>query len=337
MNMNMNAPQAQDDVNRPRNAVRGRENLEFTDHPELYHDDGNVILKCRASTTIFRVHKSILSKHSPVFKDILDRAASAPFPVKFRDCWLVEVDDDFDDMAALLRTIYDAFNIAVPSELSVEEFPSFAGLLRVTTKYRVERVRSILLDRLHQEWPSSYDQHLAKVASFSAQYHARDANAEDIIVHPASVIALLRDCNYTPSSLLAPLFYDLSTRTWQFGEDPASTGYHLAPLNTSEMERFVVGITKLRSLHAKLAEPPRHLPIPMCRTHFVMQWVERALPVLQRDANFMCTPVEDWTALLAQVKEARWPMMCDTCEQKLIGYCEESGKKLWETVLAVFS
>ncbi|KAJ8520782.1 hypothetical protein ONZ45_g2412 [Pleurotus djamor] len=319
----MNIPDDQVDRKRPRveyerEAARDLESRNYTNHPELYFDDGNVILKCRA-----------------FFEIMLDRAASAPFPVKFRDCFLVEVEDDMDDMVGLLRTLYDGFHINIPDELNVETFPSFAGFLRVTTKYRVDRVRKLLLERLHQEWPSSYEQQLAKIASFSARYMARvGLGAEDVIVHPASVIALLRDCNYTPPDLLAPLFYDLSTRTWQFGGDAA--GYHLAPLNASELERFIVGITKLRSFHAKIAEPPLDIPPVPCRSGFVMEWVKKAMPVLQRNANYMCTPMEDWTALLAQVKATPWHI-CGDCEKVLVAYCEQSRKRLWETILTVFT
>ena len=76
---------------------------------------------------------------------------------------------------------------------------------------------------------------------------------EDLIVHPASVISLLRSCGYTDASLLFPLFYALSCTTWQFGG--AALGHHLAPLSVADMERLVVGIERVRALLGPDAAP----------------------------------------------------------------------------------
>ena len=43
----------------------------FVNHPTLYIDDGNVILT--TGRTLFCVHWSLLSKHSPVFRELFER------------------------------------------------------------------------------------------------------------------------------------------------------------------------------------------------------------------------------------------------------------------------
>lgn len=47
--------------------------------PDWYIDDGNVVLKCRSpgKITYFRVHKSTLSRHSPVFRYMFEMPLSA--------------------------------------------------------------------------------------------------------------------------------------------------------------------------------------------------------------------------------------------------------------------
>jgi BTB/POZ domain len=74
----------------------------LVNHPSLYFDDGNVILKC--GKTLFRVHRSLLSKHSPVFAELLDTNRNKK---TLRGCMLLKVEDDQDDIEAILRIIYD--------------------------------------------------------------------------------------------------------------------------------------------------------------------------------------------------------------------------------------
>lgn len=80
----------------------------FTNHPTLYFEDGNVILKC--GWTLFCVHRSLLSKHSEVFRGLFT-PAQAGAEVKpqefFRGCLFIALDDNSNDMESLLDTIYD--------------------------------------------------------------------------------------------------------------------------------------------------------------------------------------------------------------------------------------
>lgn len=79
----------------------------LTNHPTLYFDDGNLILQCHK--TLFCVHKSLLSKHSPVFRDIL---APGTQLLELRGKMLLKLPDDRDDMEALLGTIYDGLCVS---------------------------------------------------------------------------------------------------------------------------------------------------------------------------------------------------------------------------------
>ena len=72
----------------------------FKDHPTLYLDDGNVIIT--AGKTLFRVHVSLLSKHSSVLRDLFRTRHDT-----FRGLQHITVDDSSEDMEALLNVIYD--------------------------------------------------------------------------------------------------------------------------------------------------------------------------------------------------------------------------------------
>ena len=90
-------------IDPPSDRKRPRSELDaelLVNHPALYFDDGNVILQC--GKTLFRVHRSILLKHSTLFQEML-----APTRDTLRNCTLLKVVDDKDDMRAFLNTIYD--------------------------------------------------------------------------------------------------------------------------------------------------------------------------------------------------------------------------------------
>ena len=74
------------------------------EHPTLYYDDGNVILS--SGSTLFRVHRSILSKHSPVFRELFSPRGDTK-PEILRGCLHLALDDSKEEVEALLNVIYD--------------------------------------------------------------------------------------------------------------------------------------------------------------------------------------------------------------------------------------
>lgn len=75
--------------------------LTLTNHPALYIDDGNFIIKCHS--TLFCLHKSRLSKHSEVFRDLCARDYKPTD--KLRGLPWIEVSSSEEDMAVLLGII----------------------------------------------------------------------------------------------------------------------------------------------------------------------------------------------------------------------------------------
>ncbi|KZP19283.1 hypothetical protein FIBSPDRAFT_744241 [Athelia psychrophila] len=75
-------------------------------HPELWFDDGSVVLIAEAM--FFRVHRSILCKHSSVFSDIF----SIPQPSDngseiVEGCPVIRMHDSAHEFAQLLKACYD--------------------------------------------------------------------------------------------------------------------------------------------------------------------------------------------------------------------------------------
>ena len=73
----------------------------FVNHPTLYFDDGNVIL-ATPGRTLFCVHRSLLSKHSPVFRDLFEQEHDT-----FRGLMKVPREETPEELEALLGVIYD--------------------------------------------------------------------------------------------------------------------------------------------------------------------------------------------------------------------------------------
>ena len=90
------------------------------DDDDLSFEDGNLAISAKDRTNgnlvFFRVHKSILGKHSPVFRDMY----SVPPPQdvdQHNGVPLVHVHDDADDLRHFLKAIYD------PRQMSFSSFP----------------------------------------------------------------------------------------------------------------------------------------------------------------------------------------------------------------------
>jgi hypothetical protein len=64
-------------------------------------DDGNVILEC--GKTLFRVHRTVLSKHSPVFRELL---APEREHNTFRGCILINLEVDKAGTEFILEVLY---------------------------------------------------------------------------------------------------------------------------------------------------------------------------------------------------------------------------------------
>ena len=73
-------------------------------HPTLYFDDGNIILSC--GSTLFCVHRTLLAKHSPVFREMFVPKDDVKLDV-IRGCKLFPMDDSREEMEALLDVMYN--------------------------------------------------------------------------------------------------------------------------------------------------------------------------------------------------------------------------------------
>jgi len=82
-----------------------KSSTEIARHPEFYFSDGSVVLI--VERTAFRVHQSVLARHSEVFSGMW----GMPQPKQadlYDGCPCVELPDSVNDFVDVLRVIYDA-------------------------------------------------------------------------------------------------------------------------------------------------------------------------------------------------------------------------------------
>ena len=86
----------------------------ITPDTTIWFEDGNVVVI--AQTTGFRVHKSLLSRQSDVFRDVFDMPAppAADESQQVYGCSMVRVHDTSYDMRELLKVIYGGSTLVSP-------------------------------------------------------------------------------------------------------------------------------------------------------------------------------------------------------------------------------
>ncbi|VDC03440.1 unnamed protein product [Peniophora sp. CBMAI 1063] len=116
----------------------------FTKHGRLWFEDGNVILIC--DQTGFRVHRSLLSLHSSVFRDMFDVATpgddlSEGIPV-------VHLSDDPFKIAKFLGFFY--FRDEIPTHIG-----PVLDFFEISSKYDVPLIRDLCVANLRRAFPDT--------------------------------------------------------------------------------------------------------------------------------------------------------------------------------------
>ncbi|KAI0045721.1 hypothetical protein FA95DRAFT_1560919 [Auriscalpium vulgare] len=226
-------------------------------HPDLWFTDGSVVLQ--AESMLFRVHMSQLSRRSVIFHDMFSlpqpevvTTHATRAPETYDGCPLLLLYDTSDDLANLLIAIYDGPTFG---KNDYEDFAVVSGILRLSTKYVMDSLRSKALEHLSEAWPATlpgWDAREDRARSY--EYECPTDNSY-LYPSPIAVINLAREIN--APALFISAFYDLSRYTYaqifELSDDasarfrPASlpTGPRLPPamlaLSTGDMQRLALG------------------------------------------------------------------------------------------------
>jgi len=171
-------------------------------HSSLFFPDGNIILSITHNDEqhLFRCHKSVLAKHSPVFADMFELAQWTD-QEEYDGVLSVTLPDAFEDVSALLSLLYDPLKMPYKKH-DPNTARTLHGPLKLATKYKMSSLRKRFISILQADWPyeiEDWDDNETEIAK---------AVGEKLpFPEPARVIRLARECNVP--SLLPAAFYHL--------------------------------------------------------------------------------------------------------------------------------
>ncbi|KAJ3501835.1 hypothetical protein NLJ89_g9162 [Agrocybe chaxingu] len=123
---------------------------EVTQSYKHWFDDGNVILQ--AEFKQYRVHQSVLKRHSPWFSATLLFPQPTQAEMYLEDCPVVQLDDTSEDIDNLLTLLYDTMSVSVFRGISVSVLGT---MLRLGRKYSFKIFWDEAVKFLEKAYPDS--------------------------------------------------------------------------------------------------------------------------------------------------------------------------------------
>ncbi|CAE6375758.1 unnamed protein product [Rhizoctonia solani] len=288
-------------------------------HKRFWLDDGNVVLVAKPpSQTQFRVHQSVLSRQSPVFKELFSYPSRARFE-RIHGCPVVPLGDTEEDIAALLSALYDGLTL---QRTNISDVETTSGQLRLATKYQISNIQDKILSHLREEYPSQLSDVDRKIPEKEKLYD------------PISIIQL------GVPELLPYAWYRLARHSY------SREGGDTNRLSNEEMYRLMVGREKLHShlVVFALSAPPtlpqnyshqctlveQNQGQGWCQTAAQTYWTTVVLPLAANTLD----PLHALNKL-SRIAEERYGF-CPSCATWCAHVLREKRAELWACVPSYF-
>lgn len=108
------------------------------------------------ANTAFRIHKSLLSKHSDVFADLFTVPQPQDSTETIDGCPVIHLPDALPDFIDVMKALYHPFHFdSLTPEANLSTLISFvSGVLRISTKYNIQLLRQKCITVLRTKFPS---------------------------------------------------------------------------------------------------------------------------------------------------------------------------------------
>ncbi|KIP11099.1 hypothetical protein PHLGIDRAFT_83859 [Phlebiopsis gigantea 11061_1 CR5-6] len=194
-------------------------------HPTLYFDDGNVVLSALnkdRERCYFRVHQSVLCRHSSVFSDMFgmppkrEPTPEGELSESYDGVVHIQMPDSAEEVASLIDVLYDPLGTAY-KRFSPNTPVHVHGTLKLAIKYECEALRSRIVENIEADWPQTLTQWDARrqevMVARSDHYLQLNGKIDgmfldDRLPEPASAIRIASD--FGIHSILPAAFYQLS-------------------------------------------------------------------------------------------------------------------------------
>ncbi|TDL25284.1 hypothetical protein BD410DRAFT_744017 [Rickenella mellea] len=254
---------------------------------EVWFDDGNIVVGVDTTTKgldlrpvhpaseqrhLFKVHKSVLGMHSPVWKDMFELPQPRHSNMdettedEYEGVPLMILPDTLKDVRDLLMLMYKPtqFNF---NRLDSGTVSKVSGILKLSKKYQIDAFREHIAQMLRQDWPTdlaAWDQNDAYV-----KQRIMGMSNDEVFcafAEPSSVINLAHE--FGIKEILPAAFYHLSRVFWMFYDDecfssPRRTSAELLfakrePLSHMDLRNLIFGRDVLRTQIMRLFQRLKH-------------------------------------------------------------------------------
>ncbi|GLB35635.1 hypothetical protein LshimejAT787_0212000 [Lyophyllum shimeji] len=188
--------------------------INITNDPDLYFPDGNLVILTRdevGNHTYFRVHQSILLKHSKALSDHIFPDSPSPVRDLYDGVPLVEFQEDPRDLNTFLKFLYEPFYVfsAAPIQRGDPDIAfKMYGALKLADKFSIQPLKDTILSYIREDWPLTLQAWDEREAFYSRRLkNSPGSTMDDVAPEPASVIRLAREFE---SQILPVAFYHLS-------------------------------------------------------------------------------------------------------------------------------
>ncbi|KAF6757536.1 hypothetical protein DFP72DRAFT_962980 [Ephemerocybe angulata] len=174
-----------------------------------WFEDGNIILVTHDEPTAFLLHRGVLSRHSDMFKDMFEVGLPVEEDHDAENAsQVVVMYDNPADLSSLVKALYDG---VTSDPDNPADFFQLAGVLRLSTKYCAQRIRTQVIRFLAATWSHDIQAHDLMTMKAMTAPHVDDLSYP--YVHPVHVLNLARETDVEvliPTTLYFLSVYPLS-------------------------------------------------------------------------------------------------------------------------------
>ncbi|KAF8064857.1 hypothetical protein FPV67DRAFT_158026 [Lyophyllum atratum] len=281
---------------------------------EFWFSDGSIIVI--VENTAFRIHKSILSRHSDVFSDLFTVPQPQTGSEKIDGVEAVRLTDDLSGFTDVIRALYEPFHfdkLASNTDLAMLiEFVS--GILRISTKYNILCLREKCIAVLKTKFPSSLSA-CDKLLSSGYKYIASTIVRAIPLARETNVPEILPWAFYISTNISHEALLEDSILSWQDKTLCLVGKNHLWEKQKSVTHKFLFEFSKA----------PNCCSYPSCQSRLppLMSW--RRTEEL-RGSPHPLNQFEEWDSL----------KVCSKCLEHIQAQHQKGRESVWKSLPTIF-
>ncbi|GJE99526.1 hypothetical protein PsYK624_157920 [Phanerochaete sordida] len=305
---------------------------------KLWLRDGNVILV--AETLAFKVHASVLERHSVVFGELLAEEDPARGHTETHDnCRVLRTSDWGPELAQLLHIMYDGGTVTFFDRAKPIPFAELRAITLLAVKYKVTHVVAHAVSRLEAAFPIKFDPtrftDLDYVDGGSGKYSVI-CKEEDCI--GAAALARAIDPARPPSFIASALYYCCQLPTARFF-NPVQYGREAAFLPSADIQVCASAYQWLLKADRTVRMPLLYMfEQPLCNdnicTSGVRHMVKKWLLVGRWAGHEALRTSDDWFVEHAEKHPEK--RLCASCEAHVKASIDGERAKAFQALGKVF-